>query len=80
MDEAQKYYGMANMNMPIKYTFVLNTKNPLCEKINLMADGENKDKAINYVYTLAKLSGGAITPEELSQFVKNSAQILEESL
>ena len=40
----------------------------------------DKDNAVKYVYTLAKLSGGAITPEELSEFVKNSAQILEENL
>lgn len=80
MDEAQKYYGMANMSLPIKYTLVLNTKNSLCEKINKMQDGTEKENAVNYVYTLAKLSGGAITPEELSQFVKNSAQILEQSL
>lgn len=80
MDETQKYYGMPSMGNMLKYTLILNTSNPLVESINALDDGENKDKAIKYVYDLARLGQGSLSPEEINDFIKASAENLKGNL
>lgn len=80
MDETQKYYGMPSMGNMLKYTLILNTSNPLVESINALDDGENKDKAIKYVYDLARLGRGSLSPEEINDFIKASAENLKGTL
>ena len=80
MDEAQRYYGMANMGGMLKYTLVLNTESSLVQAVNKMEDGEKKEKSVKYVYDLARLAHGSLTPEDISAFIENSAEILEKTL
>lgn len=80
MDETQKYYGMPSMGNMLKYTLILNTSNPLVESINALDNGENKDKAIKYVYDLARLGQGSLSPEEINDFIKASAENLKGNL
>ena len=80
MDETQKYYGMPSMGNMLKYTLILNTSNPLVESINALDDGENKNKAIKYVYDLARLGQGSLSPEEINDFIKVSAENLKGNL
>ncbi len=80
MEEAQKYYGMSGLGGMLKYTLVLNTSSKLMQSVNAMDDGENKDKAIKYVYDLARLAHGSLKPEDISSFISESADILEKTL
>ncbi len=80
MDEAQKYYGMPNMNGALKYTLVLNTDSTLINTINKMNDGEKKEAAVKYVYDLARLQHGSLSPEDVAAFVESSAKLLEETV
>ena len=80
MDETQKYYGMPSMGNMLKYTLILNTASPLVESINALDIGENKDRAIRYVYDLARLGQGALSPEEINGFIKASAENLKGTL
>lgn len=80
MDETQKYYGMPSMGNMLKYTLILNTSNPLVESINALDNGENKNKAIKYVYDLARLGQGSLSPEEINDFIKASAENLKGNL
>lgn len=80
MDETQRYYGMPSMGNMLKYTLILNTANPLVESINALDDGENKSRAIKYVYDLARLGQGSLSPEEINDFIKASAENLKGNL
>lgn len=80
MDEAQKYYGMASLGGNLKYTLVLNTDSPLIKAINKMDAGENKESSIKYVYDLARLSHGSLSPEDIERFIESSAKMLEKTL
>lgn len=80
MEETQKYYGMSTMGNMLKYTLILNTSNPLVESINKMTEGEEKTKAVKYVYDLARLGQGSLSPEEIGEFIKASAENLAKNL
>ena len=80
MDEAQKYYGMANFGGNLKYTLVLNTDNALIQTINKMEESDKKEASIKYVYDLARLNNGTLSPEDVEKFIENSATLLEKSL
>ncbi len=80
MDEQQRYYGMGSMQDLLRYTLVLNTDSKLVDNINKMEDGDDKTKAVKYVYDLARLGQGSLSPEEISDFIKTSAANLEKIL
>lgn len=80
MDEAQKYYGMANLGGNLKYTLILNTDSPLINTINKLDDGEDKESGIKYVYDLARLSHGSLSPDDVEGFIERSAKLLEKTL
>ncbi|NGX57045.1 MAG: Chaperone protein HtpG [Candidatus Anoxychlamydiales bacterium] len=75
------YMTMQNQNMtlPIKKTLVINTSNPLIEKIEKL---QSKDPALakdltKQIYGLAKLSQKDLSANDLSEFVTNSTSLLE---
>ena len=80
MEEAQRYYGMPAMGGMLKYTLVLNTASPLIESLNTMANGAEKEAAVKYVYDLARLAYGSLSAEDITSFIKESAEILEKTL
>ncbi len=80
MEEAQRYYGMQNMGGMLKYTLVLNTESSLVQAINKMDDGEKKEQSVKYVYDLARLQHGTLSPEDVSSFIENSAKLLEDTI
>ena len=75
MSEMNGFYGMDNLD-PMKHAnLVLNLTNPVVS--GLMNQSEDKQKVIiNQIYYLAMLSYKKLTPEELSDFVDKSAQLL----
>ena len=79
MEEAQRYYGMT-MGGALRYTLVLNTQSSLTERINKMEDGETKKKTVKYVYDLARLNHGSLSPEDTAAFIEASAELLEKTV
>ena len=75
MSEMGGFYGMNDTDPTKNATLVLNVTNPVVSGI--MAIDEEKQKLIvNQIYYLAMLSYKKLTPEELSDFVEKSSQIL----
>ncbi len=82
MGEMSKMYGGMNLGMPSMNddTLIINMANPTVKKLVTMKDGEKKDLVIKHIYQLAKLSAGKLDSQELSEFIKRSAGILEKTL
>lgn len=82
MEEMTKMYGGMNMGMPAMNddTLIINMANPTVLKLVAMEDGDKKDLVILHIYQLAKLTAGKLESKELSEFIKRSAGILEETL
>ena len=75
MSEMGGMYGMGEMD-PIKNaTLVLNLTNPVISWI-LSQSEEKQSLVVNQIYYLAMLSYKKLDPEELSNFVENSAELL----
>ncbi len=80
MQEAQRYYGMPFNESMLKYTLILNTSNKLIQDINECADENKKTDAVKYVYSLARLAHGSLKPEEMTEFIKQSAENLVKTI
>lgn len=80
MQEAQRYYGMPFNESMLKYTLILNTSNKLIQDINECADENKKTDAVKYVYSLARLAHGSLKPEEMTEFIKQSAENLVKAI
>ena len=75
MSEMNGFYGMGDIDAAQHATLVLNLTNPVIS--SLLAQSEEKQKVIvNQVYYMAMLSYKQLSPEELSNFIDASAQIL----
>ena len=75
MSEMNGFYGMEEMDPSKHATLILNLTNPVVSGI--MQQTEEKQKTvINQIYYLAMLSFRKLTPQELSDFVDKSAQLL----
>ena len=75
MSEMNGFYGMDDLDPTKHANLVLNLTNPVVS--GLMNQSEDKQKVIiNQIYYLAMLSYKKLTPEELSDFVDKSAQLL----
>ena len=75
MSEMNGFYGMAEMDPTKNATLVLNLTNPVIS--GLLKQTEEKQKFIvNQIYYLAMLSYKKLSPEELSDFVEKSAELL----
>ena len=75
MSEMNGFYGMENMDPLKNANLVLNLTNPVVA--SLLTKSEEKQKVIvNQIYYLAMLSYKKLSPEELSDFVEKSAELL----
>ena len=75
MGEMQAAYGMEGFDSMKSATLVLNLTNPVVS--GLLSQPEEKQALIiNQIYYLAMLSYKKLTPEELSDFVEQSAKLL----
>ena len=75
MSEMGSLYGMAEGDSMSGATLVLNLTNPVVS--GLLNQAEEKQKVIvNQIYYLAMLSYKQLKPEELSDFVEKSAELL----
>ncbi len=75
------YSGGEGMSMPVEETLVLNTSNPLIEKIASTLNDESR-KDINetlakQVYSLALIAHRQLTADELKNFITGSAKLFE---
>ena len=75
MTEMNGFYGMGDMDATKNATLVLNLTNPVIS--GLLAQSEDKQALIvNQIYYLAMLSYKKLTPEELSDFVNKTTEML----
>ncbi len=75
MSEMGGYYGMGEVDATKNAVLVLNLTNPVVS--GLLQQAEEKQKVIvNQIYYLAMLSYKKLTPEELSDFVAKSSELL----
>ncbi|MBO5480593.1 MAG: molecular chaperone HtpG [Clostridia bacterium] len=75
MSEMGGFYGMNDTDPTKNATLVLNVTNPVISGI-MTIDEEKQKLIVNQIYYLAMLSYKKLTPEELSDFVEKSSQIL----
>jgi molecular chaperone HtpG len=75
MSEMNGFYGMGDIDPTQHATLVLNLTNPVIS--GLLSQSDEKQKVIvNQVYYMAMLSYKQLSPEELSNFIDASAQLL----
>ena len=75
MSEMNGFYGMDNTDPTKNATLVLNLTNPVISGL-LTQPKEKQAVIVNQIYYLAMLSYKKLAPEELSDFVEKSAQLL----
>ena len=75
MSEMNGFYGMEEMDATKNATLVLNLTNPVVSGI-LNQSEEKQQFVVNQIYYLAMLSYKKLSPEELSDFVAKSGELL----
>ena len=75
MSEMGGMYGMENTDPMMGATLVLNLTNPVISGL-LKQSAEKQEVVINQIYYLAMLSYKQLKPEELSDFVAKSTELL----
>ena len=79
MQEMMKMYGMSGMDPSMfgtNATLILNANHPLVEYIVAHKDGENTEMFCHQLYDLAMLAHKPLSPEEMTEFVKRSNEIM----
>ena len=79
MQEMMKMYGMSGMDPSMfgtNATLILNTNHPLVEYVVAHKDGENTEMFCHQLYDLAMLAHKPLSPEEMTEFVKRSNEIM----
>ena len=79
MQEMMKMYGMSGMDPSMfgtNATLILNANHPLVEYVVEHKDGENTDMFCHQLYDLAMLAHKPLSPEEMTEFVKRSNEIM----
>ena len=79
MQEMMKMYGMSGMDPSMfgtNATLILNANHPLVEYVVEYKDGENTDIFCHKLYDLAMLAHKPLSPEEMTEFVKRSNEIM----
>lgn len=71
--EMGQFYGMSDEQ--IGKTLIINTANPIVEKIKSLSDEKQKFVA-KHIYSLALLSFKKLSPEELTEFVNDNLLLL----
>ena len=79
MQEMMKMYGMAGMD-PSMFgdysTLILNANHPLVQYVVDHKDGENTELFCKQLYDLAMIAHKPLNPEEMTEFVKRSNEIM----
>ena len=75
MSEMNSFYGMSEADVMKNATLVLNLANPIVSGI-LEQPEEKRKFIVDQVYYLAMLSYKKLTPDELSDFVEKSTELL----
>ena len=79
MQEMMKMYGMSGMDPSMfgtNATLILNANHPLVEYVVAHKDGENTEVFCHQLYDLAMLAHKPLSPEEMTEFVKRSNEIM----
>ena len=79
MQELMKMYGMSGMDPSMfgtNATLILNANHPLVEYVVAHKDGENTEMFCHQLYDLAMLAHKPLSPEEMTEFVKRSNEIM----
>ncbi|WP_434309782.1 molecular chaperone HtpG [Hominifimenecus sp. rT4P-3] len=76
MQEMMKMYGMGDMAGGTDETLVLNASNPLVQYVRANKESEQVPMICKQLYDLARISHAPLTPEEMSEFVSRSNEIL----
>ena len=79
MQEMMKMYGMSGMDPAMfgtQATLILNANHPLVEYVVAHKDGENTEMFCHQLYDLAMLAHKPLSPEEMTEFVKRSNEIM----
>ena len=79
MQEMMKMYGMSGMDPSMfgtNATLILNANHPLVEYVVAHKDGENTEMLCHQLYDLAMLAHKPLSPEEMTEFVKRSNEIM----
>ena len=79
MQEMMKMYGMSGMDPSMfgtNATLILNANYPLVEYVVAHKDGENTEMFCHQLYDLAMLAHKPLSPEEMTEFVKRSNEIM----
>ena len=79
MQEMMKMYGMSGMDPSMfgtNATLILNANHPLVEYVVAHKDGENTEMFCYQLYDLAMLAHKPLSPEEMTEFVKRSNEIM----
>ena len=77
MSEMNGFYGMDATDPTKNATLLLNLSNPVVAGIAELAE-EKRAFVVNQIYYLAMLSYKKLSPEELSDFVEKSAELLKD--
>ena len=79
MQEMMKMYGMSGMDPSMfgtNATLILNANHPLVEYVVAHKGGENTEMFCHQLYDLAMLAHKPLSPEEMTEFVKRSNEIM----
>ena len=79
MQDMMKMYGMTGMDPSMfggQETLILNANHPLVEYVVAHKDGENTEMFCHQLYDLAMLAHKPLSPEEMTEFVKRSNEIM----
>ena len=75
MSEMGGFYGMDAMDPTKNATLVLNITNPIVSGI-LKQTEEKQKMIVNQLYYLAMIAYKKLSPEELSEFIEKSSELL----
>ena len=76
MQEMMKMYGMSGMDLGGETTLILNANHPLVQYVVEHKDGEKTGLICHQLYDLAMLAHKPLNPEEMTEFVKRSNEIM----
>ena len=76
MNEMAQIYGMKDFHLPLEEILVLNTENPIVQKIGNDKDSDTAKAIAKQLYLLAVLNQRQFTAEELQTFLEGSYDIL----
>ncbi len=76
MNEMAQIYGMKDVHIPMEEILVLNTENPIVQKIGANKESDTSQAIAKQLYLLAVLNQRQLTAEELNSLLEGSYDIL----